>query len=397
MKIGILTYHRSVNDGAVVQAYCLQRLLAAQFPEATVEFVDYRSLTLELLEYRRMFTRRPPFLRMHHIRRLWELRAFVRRHFPCSASRCTTDDLEEARRFINRQDYDVLVVGSDTVWEVRESGNGPPAPNIYFLSGVRADRKIAFAVSADPVEPVQDFLAAANRGPRLAQAVEAFDQVYVRDEATRALFAETGVRSGHLQYLPDPAVLGDFSPLVDVPRDLKRPGEALAGVAVASHGLRRAATRMLRARGYEVVNLLGPSVEGQRTPPKRYALKQRLGTYALLDFMVTDRFHGSIFTLLLSGSPVLFIENGGKWPLPNSKGRDLFTRLGLAEMVWRYEGGAVPAPLVDRYADRWEELAVDVDEAFSALKEAAWPKLRAIRQAVRGAAPAAKDVPGLSS
>ena len=41
MKIGILTYHRSINYGAFVQAYALQRTLIGRFGDsAEIEIID---------------------------------------------------------------------------------------------------------------------------------------------------------------------------------------------------------------------------------------------------------------------------------------------------------------------------------------------------------------------
>lgn len=41
MKIGIPTYHRVINHGSAVQAYCLVSLLAERLPEVRIELIDY--------------------------------------------------------------------------------------------------------------------------------------------------------------------------------------------------------------------------------------------------------------------------------------------------------------------------------------------------------------------
>lgn len=43
VKVGILTYHRSLNYGAVMQAYCLAEEIQKRFPDVSVEIVDYMS------------------------------------------------------------------------------------------------------------------------------------------------------------------------------------------------------------------------------------------------------------------------------------------------------------------------------------------------------------------
>ena len=42
MKIGILTFHQSVNNGAVMQAYSLSKRIQQTYPNAEVEVIDYR-------------------------------------------------------------------------------------------------------------------------------------------------------------------------------------------------------------------------------------------------------------------------------------------------------------------------------------------------------------------
>lgn len=41
MRIGILTFHRSVNSGAVMQCYSLCKRLQKEFPEVKVGVNDY--------------------------------------------------------------------------------------------------------------------------------------------------------------------------------------------------------------------------------------------------------------------------------------------------------------------------------------------------------------------
>lgn len=41
MKIGILTYHRATNYGAVLQAYSLISFLKKKFPTHSFELIDY--------------------------------------------------------------------------------------------------------------------------------------------------------------------------------------------------------------------------------------------------------------------------------------------------------------------------------------------------------------------
>ena len=54
VKVGILTYHRSLNYGAVMQAYCLAEEIQKRFPDVSVEIVDYMSKKMN--RYYKMIT-----------------------------------------------------------------------------------------------------------------------------------------------------------------------------------------------------------------------------------------------------------------------------------------------------------------------------------------------------
>ncbi len=376
MKIGVLTYHRSVNDGSVLQALCLQRLLRELAPEgARVEVVDVRDRLRERMEMRRLVTKRPPFLRVATWRKMRGLRTFLRRHVALSPVSITTPSLAAARDFVLSQNYDVLVVGSDTVWQLRRFGDADP-PHLFYLPGFEGVKKVAFAVSADPIQD-RSLLQDAQRSASLRTAIEAFDFIGVRDRPTTEMLTGLGVEPGRLTFTPDPTICTDFSDLVRRPQAEERPA---AGVALASAKLRREVSGALLERGFEVVNHLGAPPPGTRPLSGKGALPDRLGRFAEQALLVTDRFHSSIFTLKLGKAPVIFTESPGKWPEPNSKGRDLLERLGCGEFVWR--PGEELAPFLDR-AEKWREDPPDMASRFTSLRAESSESLDRLRQLLR--------------
>lgn len=382
MKIGILTYHRVANDGSTMQTYCLQRLLTARLPGAHVEVIDYYPAALRQRNRRALFRRRPPFIDTATWRVQADRRRFMSEHSLLSSATHVTDDLGEARAFVERQRYDAIVVGSDTVWELRHNPNAaPPPPHIYFLPGVGGAKKVAFAVSADPVGATPGF--PRDELGQIRAYVEAFDFLSVRDAATRRLLCEVGVDESQLHLLPDPTLLWDFSSVVQPLHGFSKP-EKLAGVACASGALAAQVATQLRSLGYAVANLLGHHGPGQRIFPSRLTLEQRVSRFGLLDLMVTDRFHGSIFALVQGEAPVVFVEDPQKWPQPNSKGRDLFRRLGLEPMVWRPEERAAPPPLIPSMLSTWEDLRPHVRGCLGALRTEAERPLQHLRSVVTG-------------
>ena len=170
------------------------------------------------------------------------------------------------------------------------------------------------------------------------------------------------------------------------PSETPRSGGRIT-VAVASEPLRHRISGWLAERGYDVLSFLGAPAPGAASLPPGISFHQRLGRFAALDLMVTDRFHGSLFTFKIGGAPVIFVEDTGNWPLPNSKGRDLFGRLGVGDMVWRCGPGDAEQydflAHLDR-AEAWRDAATDLPARFEALRASAAGALGDLRDLLRG-------------
>lgn len=369
MKIGILTYHRVVNDGSILQAYCLQQIVSSYNPDAQVEIIDYRPLCGEHTEYRRLLSRDWPFFNIKNWRKMRSIRAFMERHCIFSPS-CITDNLNTAKQFVQKQQYDMILVGSDTVWEARHSVFVPPFPNLYFLPELQKIRKISFAASADPIIP--DYVQYQERSRQIRQSIDAFDFISVRDEATRAYLMELGTKPERLHFMPDPTLLWDFTSVVELPSPaLKR--KRLAGIAISigDHWVRAKIETQLCSAGYKPVYLANAAQVEQALGVQINTVGQRVGLHGALDLLVTDRFHGSIFALKQAQIPVIFVETAQKWPKLNSKGRDLFQRLGIEGMVWRYESNEVPPDLIANRLDVWQKLAPNILSSLQEIRESA--------------------------
>ena len=131
MKIGILTFHRSVNNGAVMQCYALSQRLRQDFPNDEVEVIDYQMRKVEhsysgtIVEYFRgcsptlflkkavLLLREPSKLRKARKKMGVFKRALSR--LPLSPKTILDDGTQELFQYINDR-FDVLVVGSDAVW-----------------------------------------------------------------------------------------------------------------------------------------------------------------------------------------------------------------------------------------------------------------------------------------
>lgn len=146
IMIGILTFHKSVNYGSVLQAWALQRMLALKGIES--EIIDYEPEKYGELYDVFLKPGRPHFL-VKNINRVpvmailagqkKSFERFRRDNLKLSTESYTSANQEE----ISRKDYEAIICGSDQIWNTGASD----ADTVYFLPFDIPGRKAAYAVS----------------------------------------------------------------------------------------------------------------------------------------------------------------------------------------------------------------------------------------------------------
>lgn len=158
MKIGILTFHRSINNGAVMQCYSLSKRLQQEFPDDTVEVIDYHMPLVDkkvYSTYLRHYFRGNLFSKLKTLVRLPyylnKIKQDIKRkeafdealhYLPLSTKKIYSNSMDSLIDFINAN-YDVVIAGSDAIWNYVVRG----FPNPYFLSQNVSCRKFSYAAS----------------------------------------------------------------------------------------------------------------------------------------------------------------------------------------------------------------------------------------------------------
>lgn len=168
MKVGILTFHRAQNYGAYLQCYSLLKKLSETFPEHRFEVIDYSSQNL-LHEYEKNFWQKifakngslkpsmslvakrlvKSILNIGNQAQVNKDASVRKKNFESVLNRLTlskdsiiTDDALSFSDFVNGI-YDVIIVGSDAVW----NDNQTSVPNLYFLHDIKNCVKFSYAAS----------------------------------------------------------------------------------------------------------------------------------------------------------------------------------------------------------------------------------------------------------
>lgn len=176
-KAGILTFHRAVNYGAVLQAYALQAFMNENGID--VEVIDYRNSKIEE-QYK------PVRMKFHNIKELAydvltinerrirrkKFDRFINQYFRVSDCMYDRESIEKSCKI-----YDELWTGSDQVWDLRLSGGDLT----YLLDFCREDKKYSYAASIG--KSVLDH----DEAEIFSSHLETYRAISVREETGRAL------------------------------------------------------------------------------------------------------------------------------------------------------------------------------------------------------------------
>ena len=341
MKIGILTFHYSINPGSVMQAYCVYSLLKKALPGANVEIINLIPSNREKIS-RNFFSSKPPFIRANKLIKYYSIRNFINKNTPLSKL-CTKADLNEQIDFINGLEYDYIFTGSDTVWMYSDKLS-KKLPNIYFLPTSIKSQKVSIAASVDPLTHPVEYL---KRKEVLLPTFNQYKSILVRDKVTEDLLKEIGVHQPHK--IADPTLLYDFEKDFNIKTnktpDIKK---KVVLIGVTDKKIAGWIKKLLKKHSKVYTFLDRKRIKILRKNKKNglhifedHVLDQ-LNLYSKIDIIITDRFHGSIFSMKLSNSLVINVERFNKNPLPNSKGRDLFTSIGIPEYCLRLDQNNQP-------------------------------------------------------
>jgi hypothetical protein len=232
---------------------------------------------------------------------------------------------------LDRLLIDTVIVGSDQVWRLDYQADGG-ALNFFLDFGDEDLRRLSYAAS---------FGHSSWPTPKLVEPVgrliRRFDAVSVRETSGVEICRESFGRDDALHVL-DPTLLHEaafYEALLEPPA---KPGGVLT--YVLDHA--EAAVRIARAHGDEITTMTPNAGEILSVP-------QWLGRIAAADFVVTDSYHGTIFSIIF-GKPFVTLVN-------RARGQDRFTSLfpalGLGERMVSDPAGFRPEdmPPMPDYAD----------------------------------------------
>lgn len=354
VKIGILTFHKSINNGAFLQCFSLANRIQADFPQTKVEVIDYAtqrvfnnydySLMGYFLELKAILKnhgfmtmskaliiklvnliKNPKYL--EQLRKRTEAFKSTWSQLPLSAYSDITDDYLKAFNDIQGI-YNLIIVGSDCVWEYLTY----PFPNIYFLNGLSDVVKMSYAATSDRMH--YDKISDSDK-KYIDESMKQFSYVGIRDIATQNFLYAINERI-HLHHNCDPTILLDIESydvdLHTIKARLQKAGIDFSKPVICIMGDDSIGklVRELFADKFSIVAVYDPC---QYADYYLYDITplEWSKVFSLFSITFTRYFHGTILSLK-NGVPTITLD---AWKMDDelhkTKIKDLYDRLDLNE------------------------------------------------------------------
>ena len=320
-KIGILTYLYAVNHGSLHQANSILRYCQNSYPDYDVRFINLAPRRGVLKELRNNLVNRRFISGVLIVFRFY--RELTR--FPYFGKLLITDNLKKSVRYIEDLKLDIVIVGSDTVWEnrMKRKGYASPPPNIYFYSEYQYSKCVSFSASSDRSLP--EYWTKATR-EIIAHQLRKFHWISVRDAFTKELL-EAWDDSLKINLVGDPTFLVNHDYIysfVYKPLLSKR----FAVLDISDRKLSQEVANILKQNGLIVVAPMANRYADYNLRGK-IDYRQWAWLHMKAEVAITNRFHGTIFSIF-GGTQFISVDDSPEYSMgANSKKFDLLKRLNL--------------------------------------------------------------------
>lgn len=305
MKLAILTHPLGANYGGILQAFALSSYLKGQGHDVKVL---NRQSNLPLAK--RIL--KSVLVALHHPRynnpRYKHLVSFVKKYINYSKPLSTDGQMSG---FVKGNSMDAVIVGSDQVWR---TGFAMCYGYNYFLDFVPAGvRKLSYAASFG----LSQWEYNNEQTQRIKQLLSEFKAISVReDEGVQLCKDNIGVTADHVL---DPTMLLNASDYEPVTSERKVKDDY---VFVYWLGSAEEKQKAIEAASIECKRIVNISLRGSEP---LMPIEDWLSYIKYADHVVTDSFHGCVFSILFGKQFTICANDSGG----NGRLRSLFSMLGI--------------------------------------------------------------------
>lgn len=318
MKIGILTFHRASNYGAVLQAYALSEVVREFEPDT--EIIDYYCPEVEMCHYPKNVFKRQKFLSacIHYYGKCKKYGIFE--SFRGRKLKLSEKYTRENIAFASGK-YDLFISGSDQVWSKKYSG----MDTTYLLDFEKDSAKkysyaASFGFTSFPEGTKETYESLLKR----------FSAVSVREKSAEELMKnECGIDA--FMSL-DPTLILDrekwrkFAKLPDRSKKYILIYHVQPPVSLINY-----AKKLSAETGYEIVYLNSSYTSHRELNHARFSSPEEfVGWFLNAEYVLTNSFHGTAFSVIFHKNLVVELKTKLS---TNTRSRDLLAICGLGARV----------------------------------------------------------------
>lgn len=325
MKIGILTYYGDLNCGTNLQAFSTLKAVKSIYPNDCVEIIPFHGFKPDIHPY---FSNCTIKSLLNDWTRIRKYQQFKKQQLEVKSDRIIQSPVQ-ALAYIKSRHYDIIFIGADTLLELNRLPQQYDGLSAYWLSPEIKAKKILLAASAKNVE--YDKLSPKQKAD-MATTLRDFSAFGVRDEMTRQLISHF-VPDDKIEQIPDPTFYLDidYKPIQSY---LQKKRFHIPQKCVCIHCYRTdrwagTVASQLKTQGYTIASFR-PMPWADIVLNDLSPLEQA-GIFRYFHFIITHRFHESIFALKNKIPVLLYVseETSLKTSNGDSKYSDLMKLFNL--------------------------------------------------------------------
>lgn len=298
-KVGILTFHRALNYGAVLQTYALINAIKMLDDSISVEVIDYRCNSIER---NRSVKSRLKKLSLKNIFRVFYLLIkrekfdkFLHKNITISNVVYNNDNLD-----LLDKNYDYIIVGSDQVWNYKITDS-----DYVYLLDFKADsvKKFSYAASLGLNEICDDEI------DNYKSFLNDFCQISVRENNCRDILEEKmDIRVNDVHLDPTLLLCGkDWARLTNT----NKYGKYILVYNVPKpNKLYMEAQKLSKRTGYKIISIPN-GISPKNCKIVRPNVNEFLSLFKNAEYVITNSFHGTVFSLQFHRKFIVELQKNG--------------------------------------------------------------------------------------
>lgn len=320
MKIGIITFHRAINYGAALQTYALQKFLISR--KYDVEVIDYRCEYMENF-YKTMAFKGKTIKQdvrgllnfYNSYKKKKQFRKFLSNNVRLSKKVYTKENIKEANKI-----YDKFITGSDQVFNFACS----KFDTSYFLDFVeKPNKKLSYAASFGMKNVPKEYQV------KYQELLSSFDDLSIREKDGQKIVKDLVKIDTELSV--DPVFLLNVEDWYKIAKKPKFEKYILIYKLNTSNLIFDFARKLAQKTGCKIIALNFDTVDKLKTRDVKgistASIEDFLGYFKYADYVVTNSFHGTAFSILFHKK--FYVEALQKNFKPNDRVESLLEITGL--------------------------------------------------------------------